>query len=80
VNSFGFFGADDAWIFSGIVAYRTRNSEGVDTVHPVGQTGHDGVADFMNDQSVDSVTFGWGVGGDTFRFDANINMEVWVSG
>jgi hypothetical protein len=79
VNSFALIDGDTAWIFSGIVAYRTRSSHGVDTVHKVGASGPDGVVDFMNDHGVDSVTFGWGIGGDTDYFSANVNFEVWVS-
>src|SRR6516162_4889795 len=49
VNSFALIGGDTAWVFSGIVAYRTRNDGGPDTVHLVGQSGANGVVDFMND-------------------------------
>jgi len=75
-----FIGADTFWIFSGIVAYRTRGSNNIDTLHPVGQGTVDGVVDFINDTSVDSVTFGWAIGSDAYNSGASINFEVWVTG
>lgn len=67
------------YVFSGIVAYKTRGSGGTVTSHPVGQSADNGVAAFMNDTSVNSVTFGWGIGGENFCM-ATVNFEVWVSG
>jgi hypothetical protein len=79
LNSFANIGGGSGYVDSGIVQYRTRDSKGVDSVHPVGQSGPNGLADFMNDMGVDSVTFGWTIGADNYCH-ANINMEVWVSG
>ncbi len=76
LNRFSNIGGDTAWLLSGIVAYRTRNSKGQDTVHHVGQGNADGLADFMWDSNVDSVTFGWTIEGDDYC-DGNINMEIW---
>jgi len=53
------------YMFSGIVSYRTRNADGTDNLHLVGQTEpsgcfSNGVTDFMSDVAVDDVTFSWG--------------------
>ena len=69
----------DAWVLSGIVEYRTRGADGVDTVHAVGQANPDGVVDYMLDSAVDSVTFGWTIHGDGFC-EGRVNMEIWVTG
>jgi hypothetical protein len=78
LNSFSLIGGGSGWVLSGIVQYRTRGSNGADTIHPVGQSNPDGVVDFMNDKSVDSVTFGWTLEGDNYC-QGRINFEVWVS-
>ncbi|HKS81897.1 MAG TPA: hypothetical protein VJR23_10375 [Candidatus Acidoferrales bacterium] len=78
INSFLDLG--DGYVFSGIVSYRTRNADGSDTDHPIGQGTQNGVADFMNDMAVDDVTFGFGIGSNGDIFMANINMEIWVTG
>ena len=70
-------GGGTGWVGGGIVAYRTRNSDGSDTNHPVGQSGVDGIVDLMWDSNVDSVTFGWLVEGDNFCY-GRINMEIWI--
>jgi hypothetical protein len=80
LNTFINIGGGTAWLFSGIVAYRTRNADGSDTVHSVGQSNANGIVDFMNDVAVDSVTFGWGIEGDGDWVEAHINMEIWVTG
>lgn len=78
LNSFIEIGGGSAWVISGIVSYRTRGANGTDTLHPVGQADPDGVVDFMNDMSVDDVTFGWTIEGDNWC-KGKINMEIWVS-
>jgi hypothetical protein len=84
VNSLSALGS--GYMFSGIVSYRTRNADGTDTPHPVGQTEpsgffNNGVTDVISDVAVDDVLFGWGVGASGGSvFTANINMEIWVSG
>ncbi len=60
---------------SGVVEYRTVDSSGRRTVHPVGQSGANGLADYVWDTHVSSVTFGWLVEGDNFR-RSKINMEI----
>lgn len=74
-----YVGLGDCYVKSGIVAYRTSNPGSGDTVHAVGQSDPDGVADNMFDQSVDSVTFGWLVGasGSYDICNGRINMEIW---
>ena len=79
LSSFSNIGGDSGWIFSGIVEYRTRGADGVDTIHPVGQGKPDGLAAFMTDSAVDSVTFGWGIGSDDDIVGATVNMEIWVT-
>ena len=79
LNSFTNIGGGTAWILSGMVAYTTRDANGIDTPHLVGQNDGDGVVDFINDVGVVSVTFGWTIEGDDY-VRARINMEVWVSG
>lgn len=79
LNTFALIGGGSGWVTSGIVQYRTRGSGGTDTLHPVGQSDQNGVVDFINDRSVDSVTFGWSIEGDNFC-QGKINMEIWVSG
>jgi hypothetical protein len=66
------------WAQAGIVSYRTRGADGVDTDHPVGASNPNGVAAFMNDMGVDDVTFGWLLGGQELC-EATVNMEIWVS-
>lgn len=70
--------SDGGMLLSGIVQYRTRNSKGVDKVHPVGQSDGDGIVDFISATSVDSVTFGWSLEADTF-WSGGVTFEVWVS-
>ena len=68
-------GGDSGSVSGGIVQYRTRKN-GVDTIHHVGLSGHDGIADFMWDSNVDSVTFGWMIEGDDI-VEGGINFEIW---
>lgn len=77
LNFFSNIGGGSAWAGGGIVQYRTRNGDGSDTVHPVGQSGHDGIADYMWDSNVDSVTFGWLIEGDDI-VTSNLNLEIWI--
>lgn len=77
INSLTLFG--DGYAFSGIVSYKTLNSDGSDTLHSVGSSNADGIVDFISDTSVVDVTFGWGVGGGDF-LKANFNCEIWVTG
>ena len=79
LNRFSLIGGGTGWALSGIVSYRTRGSNGVDKLHSVGQSNADGLADFMFDVAVDDVTFGWTIEGDNFC-EADVNMEVWVTG
>ncbi len=64
--------------FSGIVSYTTRNDDGTDTQHSVGQAaaGGNGVTPFVWDTNVDSVTFGWGILGEGWC-SATFNLEIW---
>ena len=80
LSQFVIVNGGSAYAFSGIVSYRTRGSDGIDTTHHVGKgkSTPDGVADYMWDTSVDDVTFGWGIEGD-WTCIASINMEIWVS-
>jgi hypothetical protein len=73
--NFANIGGDSGWVSGGIVQYRTRKN-GVDKVHHVGLSGHDGIADFMWDSNVDSVTFGWMIEGDDI-VEGGINFEIW---
>lgn len=79
LNRFTLIGGGTGWCLSGIVSYRTRDSNGVDVDHPVGQSNADGLADNMFDFGVDDVTFGWTLEGDNYC-DADLNMEIWVTG
>jgi hypothetical protein len=65
------------WCGGGIVEYRTRNSNGTDTKHPVWQSNADGIAHYIWDHNVDSVTFGWLVEGGNFC-ECRINLEIWI--
>jgi hypothetical protein len=76
LNRFSNIGGGSGWLLSGIVAYSTRNADGSDTLHLVGQGNADGLADLAWDSNVDSVTFGWTIEGDNYC-DGNINMEIW---
>ncbi len=78
VNTFAIIGGVIHWIFSGIASYQTRDADGVETLHLVGQSTANGVADFIYETGVIEVTFGWGIGADNLS-QANINMEIWVS-
>lgn len=78
LNTFAEFGNDSAWITSGIISYRTRDAQGVDTLHPVGQSDPNGLVDFIHDMGVDDVTFGWTLGADN-SCQGKINMEIWVT-
>jgi hypothetical protein len=65
---------------SGIVTYTTQDIFGVELPHPVGQSDPNGLVDFIADNGVVSVTFGWEVGADG-GFDlvsADVNMEIWI--
>ena len=77
VTFWSVIGGGSAWGGGGIVEYRTRNSDGSDTVHPVGQSDGDGIVDSIWDVNVDSVTFGWLVEGDNFSM-TKLNLEIWV--
>jgi hypothetical protein len=79
INSFVEIGGGSAWVGSGIVSYRTKDANGIETVHAVGKTDPNGVVDFINDVGVDDVTFGWLIEGDNMCF-GKINMEIWVTG
>lgn len=76
MNRFANIGGGSGWLLSGIVAYSTRNADGSDTLNLIGQGNADGLADYMWDSNVDSVTFGWTIEGDNYC-DGNINMEIW---
>jgi hypothetical protein len=78
VTSFSSIGAQSAWVFSGVVAYRTRDANGNVTDHP--QNGSDGVTDFISDWGVADVTFGYGIGCSGYWVTARVNLEVWVTG
>jgi hypothetical protein len=73
VNSFANIGGD-GYVFSGIVAYSANG-----TTNHVGQSFENGVAPFINASGVDTVTFGWGLGGDDITL-AEIVFEAWVTG
>lgn len=73
IDGFGAVGGSSAGI--GVVEYRTVDSSGRQTVHPVGQSGANGVADYVWDTNVSCVTFGWLVEGDDIR-RSRINMEI----
>lgn len=75
VSFVGNIGGGSSWVGGGIVSYRTRNSDGSDTIHSVG--GPNGIADYMWDSNVDSVTFGWLIEGDNVSF-GSLNMEIWI--
>jgi hypothetical protein len=77
LNTLSIIGGGTAWSGGGIVQYRTRKGDGVDSNHPVGQGGVDGYVDFIWDTHVDSVTFGWIVEGDNFCW-SRLNMEIWI--
>lgn len=77
LNSFAIIGGGSGWCGGGIVEYRTRNQDGSDTVHSVGQSADDGYVDLIWDNNVDSVTFGWILEGDNYC-DGRLNMEIWV--
>jgi hypothetical protein len=70
-------GGGTAWSGGGIVSYRTRNPDGSDTLHAVGQSGVDGIVDYIWDSNVDAVTFGWLIEGDNFCW-SRLNMEIWI--
>ena len=74
-----FANLDANWglVVSGIVAYRTRNADGSDATHLVGQSNPNGTADWVADTNVDSVTFGWLIGAGGTFCQAGIVMEVW---
>jgi hypothetical protein len=72
-NSFANIGGD-GYFFSGIVSYRAGGRS-----NPVGQSFENGVAPLLNAAGVDTVTFGWGLGGDDITL-AEIVFEAWVSG
>lgn len=76
LNTFGIVGGGSNMSGCGIVEYRTRNKNGKDTVHHVGNSDPDGYVDFMWDTNVDSVTFGWIIQGDNYCW-GRLNMEVW---
>jgi hypothetical protein len=77
MNTISMIGGGTAWAGGGIVQYRTRNQNGSDTVHNVGQGAVDGYADYIWDHNVDSVTFGWIIEGDNFCW-SRLNMEIWI--
>lgn len=77
LGTFTNIGGDTGWILSGIVEYRTRNANGSDTVHHIGQANVDGVVAFAWDHNVDSVTFGWTIEGDDF-VQSRVVMEIWT--
>ena len=73
VSSFANIGGD-GYFFSGIVAYSADGAS-----NPVGQSYENGVAPFITARGVDTVTFGWGLGGDDITL-AEIVFEAWVTG
>lgn len=77
LNTFSIIGGGSGWCGGGIVEYSTRNPDGSDTVHSVGQSGDDGYVDFVWDNNVNSVTFGWIVEGDNYC-QGRLNIEGWI--
>jgi hypothetical protein len=77
LNTLSIIGGGTAWSGGGVVEYRTRNQDGSDNVHNVGQGAVDGYVDYIWDNNVDSVTFGWIIEGDNFCW-SRINLEVWI--
>ena len=62
------------WAFGGVIAYRLNDG----SVQFPGASEFGGVANFINEPEVDSVTFGFGVEGDG-TLVAGFIFEVWVS-
>lgn len=72
-----FAGGGGGWFGGGVIEYRTRNSDGSDTVHSVGASAPDGYVGNVWDSNVDSVTFGW-IEGDTGWYGGRILFEIWI--
>ncbi len=79
INTFGEMSGGSNYFGGGVVQYRTRNKNGKDTVHAVGPSdpNGDGYVNMIWDQNVDSVTFGWFIGGDNYCW-GRLNMELWI--
>jgi hypothetical protein len=75
--SFAIIRGGTASVGGGIVEYRTRNENGSDAVHAVGQSAPDGIAAYIWDNNVDSVTFGWRIEGDNYC-NGRLDFEVWI--
>lgn len=77
LGTFSNIGGGSGWILSGVIEYRTRNQDGSDTLHPVGQSDPDGMVAIAWDNNVDSVTFGWTIEGDNVC-ESRVNLEIWI--
>jgi hypothetical protein len=79
LNTFSIVDGGGGRCGGGIVEYQTLNPniQNIATTHLVGQSANGGYADFIWDNYVYLVTFGWIVEGDNYCH-GRLNMEIWV--